>query len=309
MAALAYSQRLSGQLHDAAALYRQALDAAERLVGNDRDMRLAQLVNALAICLRQLAQYKEAEQYYSRALEIRVAHFGELSVDVAQSHNSIGCLHQDLGNYDLSEYHLVRAIELRERLLGAQHPDVAMSLCNLGGLKLAMGKMDEAERLYRRAMAIYVAAYGEQHSGTAQCLNSLAGLAAERRRDVEARRLYAQVLGIRRAVLGNEHPDVAVTLNDMAVMLVREGEHAERRAAVPRGAAHSPHCARAESHRHGVVAAESRPAARRRRALWRGRGDDAGEHAHHAAGARRVARRHCWLLSQLGRSGAEAESV
>jgi tetratricopeptide (TPR) repeat protein len=225
MAALAYAMRLSGQLHDAAALYRQALESAERLVGSDRDMRLAQLINALAICLRQLAQYKEAEQYYSRALEIRVAHFGELSVDVAQSHNSIGCLHQDLGNYDLSEYHLVRAIELRERLLGAQHPDVAMSLCNLGGLKLAMGKMDEAERLYRRAMAIYMAAYGEQHSGTAQCLNSLAGLAAERRRDVEARRLYTQVLAIRRAVLGAEHPDVAVTLNDMAVMLVREGEH------------------------------------------------------------------------------------
>jgi tetratricopeptide (TPR) repeat protein len=158
LASAAYASRLAGQLPHATKLYRQSLALAEDLVGGGShsessrrvddtvadevagadadaddgvghaDARLAQLMNALAICLRQQARYREAARLYRRALAIRVAVFGETHVDVAQSHNSLGCLHQDLGAYALAEYHLLLAVSLRERLLGAQHPDVASTL-------------------------------------------------------------------------------------------------------------------------------------------------------------------------------------
>ena len=44
----------------------------EKLIGTDRDVRLAQIVNALAITLRQMAKYTEAEKLYMRALELRL---------------------------------------------------------------------------------------------------------------------------------------------------------------------------------------------------------------------------------------------
>ena len=99
---------------------------------------------------------------------MRLSAYGELHLDVAQSHNSIGCLQQDLGNYAASEFHLLRAIELREQLLGAHHPDVAMSVLNLGGLRSAQARLDDAEREFQRALSIYRAAFGEMHSGVAQ---------------------------------------------------------------------------------------------------------------------------------------------
>jgi len=70
-----------------------------------------------------MGRYKEAEELYLRALDIRQKRYGsQAHPDIAQSLNSLGCLNQDMGRYEKSEELFHQAVQMREMLLGSAHP-------------------------------------------------------------------------------------------------------------------------------------------------------------------------------------------
>ena len=67
---LANCFKARGQLKDAEALFRRALEARERTLGAEHPDTLTS-VNNLAICLKDMGQLKDAETLFRRALEAR----------------------------------------------------------------------------------------------------------------------------------------------------------------------------------------------------------------------------------------------
>jgi tetratricopeptide (TPR) repeat protein len=190
----------------------------------DRSADLGDGINE-AICANSLAwvhetigRYKEAEQWYLRALKIREQQFGSDHPNTASSLNNLGNFYETIGRYEESERFLVKALEIREQQLGSDHPDTANSLNNLAWLYETMGKYQEVEELYLRSLATLEQQLGENHLKTSNILHNLGILYESMGRYEESEHLSVRALKIREEQLGSDHPDTASSLSNLGVL-------------------------------------------------------------------------------------------
>ncbi|OCX82919.1 hypothetical protein A6M27_18270, partial [Acidithiobacillus thiooxidans] len=184
--------------------------------------------NALGFFLQdKLAEYRTAESFFRRVLEIREKVLGPEHPGTAASVNNLALMLQVQGKWTEAEPLCRRAMEIQEKVLGPEHPETATSLNNLASLIQNQGKLAEAEPLCRRALEIRGKALGPEHPDTATSFNNLALLLQVRGKLAEAESLYGRALEIREKVLGPEHPDTAVSLNNLAALIQAQGKLAE----------------------------------------------------------------------------------
>ncbi|CAL1130598.1 unnamed protein product [Cladocopium goreaui] len=110
-----------GQLKDAEALHRRALEAQERTLGGEHPSTLAS-VNTLAICLRDMGQLKDAEALYRRDLEAQERTLGAEHPSTLASVNGLALCLRDISQLKDAEALHRRDLEASERTLGAEHP-------------------------------------------------------------------------------------------------------------------------------------------------------------------------------------------
>ena len=183
--------------------------------------------NNLAVNLNSQGRYADADPFYRKALEIRLAVLGEGHLTTASSYNNVAVNLQDQGRYAEAEPLLGKALAIRQAALGENHPETARSYGNLAAVLSAQGRYAEAEPLLRKALAIRRAALGEEHPLTAASDDSLAANLEDQGRLAAAEPLYRQALSVRRAALGERHPLTAASLNNLAYNLDSQGRLAE----------------------------------------------------------------------------------
>ena len=215
-----------GRYDEAEPLYRRALEARERTLGNEHPDTLTS-VNNLALLLRRTGRYDEAEPLYRRALEARERTLGNEHPDTLISVNNLAVLLDNKGRYDEAEPLYRRALEASERTLGNEHPDTLISVNNLAALLDKKGRYDEAEPLYRRALEARERTLGNEHPDTLTSVNNLALLLRRTGRYDEAEPLYRRALEARERTLGNEHPSTLSSVNNLAVLLYKKGRYDE----------------------------------------------------------------------------------
>ena len=110
---------------------------------------LAHSLNIKAIILYEQDKFKEAEQNYLEALEVRkkiVADFGKQYSDrIAQILSNLGLLHCQTKKYELAEKEYLEAIEIYNQIITeyglGRGGDIALTYLNLGYLnRCTMGK-------------------------------------------------------------------------------------------------------------------------------------------------------------------------
>ncbi|CAK8722799.1 MAG: Tetratricopeptide repeat-containing protein [Candidatus Electronema aureum] len=175
---------------------------------------------------RKLAEYKQAQEWLERLLELREKE-GKNDAGLGDALYELALLHKDLGQYAAAEPLYLRAVAVKEQALGKEHPDVADVLNGLAALYWREGKYAEAEPLYLRALAVKEQAFGKEHPSVAQTLNDLAILYRNQERVAEAESLYLRSLAIREKYLGKEHLDVAESLNNLALLCRKQGRYLE----------------------------------------------------------------------------------
>jgi tetratricopeptide (TPR) repeat protein len=191
-------------------------------------LEAATVFNQAGYFLRERALYKEAEQFYQRALTVREQILGSQHPETAQVLYNLARLYYDLGQYSTCEKFHLQALEIRKQTLPTNHIALALSLNSLAFLYYIQNRnYDEAERLYQQALSIFDVAIGMDHPKTAHCLSNLALLYASQEKSIEAEQLLLRVQEIRERHLGMMHLDTARSLQNLAWFYVNQ-ERRER---------------------------------------------------------------------------------
>jgi tetratricopeptide (TPR) repeat protein len=167
----------------------------------------ANLIDALGQAFAQLELHGEALELLLEARDVRLATFGEHSLEHALSLGSLGQLAHRAGRYAEAAGHFERALELHRELEGDVHTDVALAANDLAVALHKLGRLDEAQALHEEALALRRGAGGGADSlQTAESLHNLALVLLERRENERARELVEAALELRERILGPEHP-------------------------------------------------------------------------------------------------------
>ena len=215
----------AGRLVEAAALFRDAVRAAESL-GSD-DYRLGESLNSLAAVYRLREDWSRAGALYRRSLGIRELHLGPDHVDVAASLNNLAEVERFRGNDMAAEPLYRRSLSILEQALGPDHANVARSLNNLARVREARGDAAGAEPLLRRSLDIAENALGPDHVEVAASLNNLARVLEARGDAAGAAPLYRRSLSILESALGPDHPNVAASVASLGRLARAEADPAE----------------------------------------------------------------------------------
>lgn len=175
---------------------------------------------------RKLAEYKQAQEWLERLLELREAE-GKNDAALGDALYELALLHKDLGQYAAAEPLYLRAVAVKEQAVGKDHPDVAEVLSDLAGLYRREGKYAEAEPLFLRSLAVKEQALGKEHPSVAQTLNNLGVLYSEQDRLAETESLYLRALEIREKHFGKENLEVAESLGNLATLYRKQGKYKE----------------------------------------------------------------------------------
>lgn len=175
---------------------------------------------------RKLAEYKQAQEWLERLLELREKEGGN-DAWLGDALYELALLHKVIEQYAAAEPLYLRAVEVKEKTLGKDHPDVAEVLNGLAGLYIRKGKYGEAEPLYLRALAVKEQAFGKEHLSVAETLNDLGVLCSAQDRLAETESLYLRALEIREKHLGKEHLDVTESVSNLATLYRKQGKYKE----------------------------------------------------------------------------------
>jgi len=180
--------------------------------------KIVQFFDNLGLVYYHLGEYKRAEPYLMKVLEVRRHIYSEEHPDTASSYNNLAALYYAMGEYEKAEPLYLKALEIGKRVLGEEHPDTAISYNNLAGLYDSMEAYEKAEPLHLKALEIREKLLGEEHPDTASSYNNLALLYDSMGAYEKAEPLYLKALEIWKRVLGEEHPDTASSYNNLAAL-------------------------------------------------------------------------------------------
>ena len=230
-------QSLAGFLMDAFLPTQPAQDAAfqerarqqiltqarrvERQYGEDHHMR-ANLLDALGHVALRLDLPNEGEQLLEQARSLRLAAFGDQSIEYALSLRSLGQLRYQTGHYAEAVRQLEAALALHRALPASVHSDIAAIANDLAACLRNLGRDAEAEALHREALNHRRAQ--RLTLPVAESLNNLAGVHLGRGEYATAIDELQEALAIRSATLGNDHELTLQTTSNLASVLWRHGD-------------------------------------------------------------------------------------
>ena len=198
---------LAWQLH-----LRSVVDIAQAR----EDERSANLCTELGQHLWQIGDFQGARPYLKKALDIKLALYGEQNLTSAEGFTNMGVVLRDLGEIEQGRNYLERALTVQEEMLGGEHANIAHTLNHLGWLLLLEGNGDQSRQCLERALQIAESLYGEQHKLTADYANNLGLCLQDCLSDsLSALPYMKRALLIRIDVFGEEHPLTAISYNNV----------------------------------------------------------------------------------------------
>jgi tetratricopeptide (TPR) repeat protein len=219
-------------------------DAAEAFLGAARllersgppDMRLASVLNSLAVEYDDLARYPDAAATYSRALGILERVRGKDNGDYAQTLANLGAVHSTMGSTARGERMMTEAIAIFDSVEPA---DERAAVCRnmLGQSMLHARRLTEAEPLFEQARRALGAGPLPDSGRLASVLNNLGMVRRFQGRHDEAIVFLQQSIARLEAEFGPDHPLLARTLNNAAAEYALAGRSREAEAAFRRSAA------------------------------------------------------------------------
>jgi tetratricopeptide (TPR) repeat protein len=191
LGALSSAHRVQGELIQAEAMARQALQLSERATGpNSLDTTKAQFRLGLLL--------------------IRKKDHGEVV-------------------YEEAELRLRQALTTWKEKLGWKNSKTLFAAANLALILAYQRKYEEAEPMIRRAMENMELILGKEHADTMIHRNILPGILEDQQKYAEAEEIYKRNLEIRERVMGPNHPRTLGTIRRLVGVLEKQGKHGEAR--------------------------------------------------------------------------------
>jgi tetratricopeptide (TPR) repeat protein len=214
---------------EALAVGKQSLAIGTSAFGAD-DPRLAGAIESMGALARERENYKEAEDYFRRALDIKQKAPNMSAVEIASAMDDLGDLYGLEGRFADGEKWLQQGLKTLEQGYGADAqgaPNYSKILNDLGNLYNDAGRLPDAEAALRKSYAIERSKYGENNPNAASTLGNLAHVLNAQSRYAEAENLLNQTLVANEKTYGQDHPAMVVALNNLANNYVDQGRAAE----------------------------------------------------------------------------------
>ena len=220
--ALGDLQRDAGNVKEAEACYREALDVSATLqVPADA---IADARTSLATLLDFSGREEESLPIYEEAIANHEALGGENEEVGAQLRNNLAMTYKGMGKFALAEQHYLRSLETLENRRGRRSESVACVYNNLGSLYYAAGFPDQAKEMFDDALKIRLEVLGDQHRDVAQSLCNLATACHELKDNAAAQENFEKSLAILESQLPAEAASFEAVGSDYVSMLEVLGE-------------------------------------------------------------------------------------
>jgi CHAT domain-containing protein/tetratricopeptide (TPR) repeat protein len=203
---------------EASKVAERALAIGTQAFGPD-DVRLAGTLAALGGLARDRENYREAENYFERALAALQKSDKAAPYEVASSMDDLGDLYGLEGRFDDGERLLKQGLNLLEQAYGkdgAAVPNYDKMLNDLGNLYKDAGRFADAEKAFQRALVVARAKRGEDHPNVAATMGNLATVLEAESRFTEAEDAYKKTLAAYERLYRPNHPLTAIGLNNLA---------------------------------------------------------------------------------------------
>lgn len=233
---LARAHQALGHYADAAAMFRQVLDALQKNVP-PLDPRVAQALANLATVYLLQGSTSQAQRLYQQALDIVTKSLGPNDPAVVTLIGNLADVYKYQARYAEAEAQYQRALAMAEKINGPDSLQVALVLNNLTKVYEDQSRFAEVEKATKRALAIREQALGPDHPDVAASLNNLAHVYERVGRYAEADELFQRAIEIWQKTLGPGHPLLATSLLNLASVYADEGRLDEAEALCKRALA------------------------------------------------------------------------
>jgi tetratricopeptide (TPR) repeat protein len=192
---LAYTYVLSGSYQKAGPLYKEAMTALARKLGEDHP-EMATSWQQIGELQETLGEYDKAVSLYKKALAILEKKRGAEHPVLANLLAKLGALCMELEMEKEAVPLYERLVRVREKALRPTHPQLAISLNNLAEAYRLQGRYADAEGCYQKTLVINETVHGPEHPSVAAVLQELAKLSTSQRRPEEAKQYQERAAAI-----------------------------------------------------------------------------------------------------------------
>jgi len=203
--------------------YSEALEIAVREMG-EKNLRVARILQSLALCHSSLAQFDEALLFAEQALPIFQAKFGD-SDETADLLNTLANLIMETrkdGDIDQAQSYYEQSLAIYRKTYGKEHPKYAMALNNAARALLDRGEYTTAISYCEQALAIRETALGSNHVKLALLHANIGEILRLEKRYPEASDRYDIALSLHWKEFGRRFPAIADPLDDVLNLLSSE---------------------------------------------------------------------------------------
>jgi CHAT domain-containing protein len=206
-----------GDLEQAEALYRRALDIRTRTQGAEHP-DLSFPLKGLARVFQDRGDYKQSEAFYLRALALSEKGYGPEDDHTVEIMSDLGTLYSTEGKYPEAEQSFLKVLRLDEKRFGPKHPTVAKSASNVGSFYLGQGDFRKAEEYIQRSLDIRRETLGENHPDLADSFLLLGQLYSLTNQSTEALALFLRAVEIEEKAFGKNSPSLVQALARLSTM-------------------------------------------------------------------------------------------
>lgn len=171
--------------------------------------------------------FEQAEDYYTRALDMTQRERGENHPFYASNLHNLGGTLLDRGILQEAENRFVEAIEKRTLIYGRYHNVTARSINMLGRVRVAQGRLDEAEPLFQESLDIHVDVLGSGNWIVGADHVQIAGLKLQQDQTEAAIERMLIALDIYQGAFPSSHPRIGRLGTMLGETMESEGRLAE----------------------------------------------------------------------------------
>lgn len=249
-----------GKVDMAINLYLQSSDIIEKIFG--QSVRLADILNNIAICYNYLGEYNTAEKFFKRVINIRKTILSKDHPDYVFALYNIGCNYYDKEDYDKAIYYHMEslkrknkkdldyvdnlnflgydfeskgdiekavklcqnALDLISSIKGANSEEYMSNVYYIANLYEKNGDYESSLTCYNKAIVLLKQFIGENHPYYADALNKLADIYLKLNNNKKSLTIRMKALKILKNTVGNDHIYYANCLKSIADIHRKENE-------------------------------------------------------------------------------------
>ena len=185
------------------------------------DPENSKYLNYMGRVLSALANYNNAIDYYTKALDIDLK--AENHEDVAKDYHGLGSVWEELGDFKKAMDYFTKAINIDLKAHGENHEDVARAYNGLGSVWEQLGDLKKAMDYFTKAINIYLMLHDDKHlSDTYNNLGIVWWRLGDSKKAID---YLTKSLDIELKIYDWNHPFVAGTYGNLGIMWGSLGEH------------------------------------------------------------------------------------